>query len=703
MANYRQRRPVMEGDDDWDGGPGLDTVRADQVAAPQTGSMGVAPVGGVGQLDPNAVPGAAAPMGTSNGWEYIPPDSSMVEFGQAPSLGGWRNIPAGTPWLVPGSPDKNPDQANAERGWTKLTNFDPSGIGVDVYKDAGGNYFSGPPDVGTPLTPEQARNEIAGRATAVKQSEIHNQSDPGAGPALAALFAATVIGPAAFSSMASSSPAYLTMADTAGGLIPEFGSSAAYNAAIGSGVGLETVAATGYEGLSGLTAAEANAAAQAGAGLETAGGAATGYEGLSGLTQAEANAAATEGAAASGAGAAAAGAGAGTYAPVVDSVAGPAGMAGATGYAATAGAGLTLAEGLRTAGTLAGAVTAVNSVLGDPLKLNETADKAKQAATDASTASAEYTRQMADIAKQQWDFYKTNYQPVEIGLIKQAAQAGSPEEFARARGAANADVTGSFDRARKDIVRDSQAHGINPASGAAQSTEGSIRLAEGASRAGALTGADNLTRNLMWSKGLDVANLGRNIPGQSSSALANAANTSNQSANVNSLIGQAERAQNSKIIQNMGYGLNTVGDAIDKYGPTVKKWFGYSRGGRVMEGKSSRIFGPHMRHYAAGGSVDDQGLNPNDMGMPQDASQMGMMTGPGNETSDSIPAVVDGQEPAALSTNEFVMNSEVPKMSGEEILEAINQAGLAKRQGAGLEPKRFAAGGRVNRRACSGL
>ena len=76
--------------------------------------------------------------------------------------------------------------------------------------------------------------------------------------------------------------------------------------------------------------------------------------------------------------------------------------------------------------------------------------------------------------------------------------------------------------------------------------------------------------------------------------------------------------------------------------------------------------------YANGGGVGMQGLEPSQTNRT--------MMGPGTEVSDSIPATVDGQKPAALSSGEFVMSAEVPKLSGEEILQAINQAGLEKRE-----------------------
>jgi len=362
-------------------------------------------------------------------------------------------------------------------------------------------------------------------------------------------------------------------------------------------------------------------------------------------------------------------------------------------------------------------------------------DDGGSAASDAAAASSNTASQ---ISQAQWNYYLQNYQPLETSLIKQASEAGSPEEFARARGAANADVTGAFDTARKQTLNRMQSFGINPGSPAYQSTAASTDIAEGAAKAGALTMADRNTRNLAYSKGLDVVGLGRGIPAQSAASSANAANTA-------SLISRNDFLRNQENMRNAGYGLNTIGTAAEK-------WFGKGRsqggwdeqypsdgnyegsligvfadGGMVipekyrhvaakavaaenmrrMKRRKAGAMTPHMKgRFANGGGVGMQGME------PRDASMMGEMRGPGTETSDSIPATIDGQQPARLSDGEFVVSAEAVDLTGEEILEAINRAGLEKR---GLEPRgqddeqmdagmpAYKHGGRVSRYACGGL
>ncbi len=383
---------------------------------------------------------------------------------------------------------------------------------------------------------------------------------------------------------------------------------------------------------------------------------------------------------------------------------------------------------LGTIGAVVGIATGLNSLFGG----DRGSDASDAAATSANTAS--------QISSAQWNYYLQNYQPLETGLIKQASEAGSPEEFARARGAANADVTGAFDQSRKQTLNRMQSFGINPGSPAYQSAAASTDIAEGATRAGALTMADRNTRNLAYSKGLDVVGLGRNIPAQSAASSLNAANTGLAASNL-------QFNQNQRNMANAGYGLNTIGTAAEKWFGTnrtqpintmaggtpgsYQNWGndeGYADGGMVIPEKYRHVASkavatehmrrmkrhkakpmtPHMKgRFASSGSIGMQGMEAND------ASMMGKMDGPGTETSDSIPAVIEGEKPARLSDGEFVVSAEAVDLTGEEILEAINKAGLQKR---GLEPREvedeeqtdagmpvYKHGGKVSRYACGGL
>lgn len=79
----------------------------------------------------------------------------------------------------------------------------------------------------------------------------------------------------------------------------------------------------------------------------------------------------------------------------------------------------------------------------------------------------------------------------------------------------------------------------------------------------------------------------------------------------------------------------------------------FGGGGRLLKGPSDPAQGG-LRKYAGGGMVD----------------------GPGTTTSDSVPAMVNGVQPAALSDGEGVLNAEAVQLVGEDFVHRINAAGL---------------------------
>jgi hypothetical protein len=454
-------------------------------------------------------------------------------------------------------------------------------------------------------------------------------------------------------------------------------------------------------------------------------------------------------------------------------------------------------------------------------------------------AATNATNLSTAINANQWDYYVNNYRPAETLRINRAVAAGSPEEQARARGAANADVTGAFNTAEKDTARRMQSFGINPGSPAYQASMASGDLMKGATTAGALTSADRSTQARADALLADVTNTGRNIPSNAAAGLNSSATANLNNARVSSGVNAANQAAT-------GYGLNSVrplvnaaadwfgtsgsnagtsgvdvfGNNTDRYvssalgsgtpfdadigfaeggtvtvkqiagrsagtvsvtegadrvaaapaeaqtsltkaerdartaktnqGPTdpaMRRQMGlpplkFADGGAVIDAERtgpmsydatsvksvlqsrglndvvahtqahgaaarhrSRAITPHMRRFAEGGGVGRQGM-PDDSDMGQDVSaQNAEIQGPGGPTDDAIPAEIDGQQPAALSSGEFVVNADAVELTGEEILAAINEAGLRKRQQHGLDsqqgqqmPQGFADGGNVESR-----
>lgn len=79
----------------------------------------------------------------------------------------------------------------------------------------------------------------------------------------------------------------------------------------------------------------------------------------------------------------------------------------------------------------------------------------------------------------------------------------------------------------------------------------------------------------------------------------------------------------------------------------------FGGGGRLIKGPSSPASGG-LRSYAAGGLV----------------------RGPGTGSSDSIPATIEGVQPARLSNGEAVLNAEAVDLVGEDFIHRLNAAAL---------------------------
>lgn len=99
-------------------------------------------------------------------------------------------------------------------------------------------------------------------------------------------------------------------------------------------------------------------------------------------------------------------------------------------------------------------------------------------------------------------------------------------------------------------------------------------------------------------------------------------------------------------------------DALRDFNPLV---LGYADGGAVQGDVFSRVLA-----FAGGGMIPDvEGDG------EMEAIPGRLIEGPGTGTSDSIPAMIDGQTPAALSAGEFVIPAAVVKHYGVDFFEKL--------------------------------
>lgn len=294
-------------------------------------------------------------------------------------------------------------------------------------------------------------------------------------------------------------------------------------------------------------------------------------------------------------------------------------------------------------------------------------------------------------ADDQWNQYKTMFQPVENQMVTDAMNFDSPERQAQVAAQAGADVTGAYNGALASNQRNMERMGVNPNSGKFAAINNETALAQAKDTAGAMNTARNntITQGMALRQG--AAQFGRNMPNTGLAAdsvalnggnaavgnLATGANLNNAGVNTASnLFGGA--ANSNASAANIGLGqyqgqlnawqgqqsaLEGIGQLAGTLGSAAM--FTALRSGGIIGGRRS---GFRMPRYF-GGSLGGYRRRRYSTG--------GMIEGPGTGTSDSVPAVTEQGEPLAVSNGEAVLNQEAVSIVGEDFVHRINAAGLS--------------------------
>lgn len=302
----------------------------------------------------------------------------------------------------------------------------------------------------------------------------------------------------------------------------------------------------------------------------------------------------------------------------------------------------------------------------------------------------------ADRAKSEWEIYNSLYLPAERQYVEKMTNWDTPDRRTQRIQEAVADVNRGYDAAGGTLERNLARSGVRPGGDGYVQAMGDLTRARAADTAG----ATNTTRRQVENEGIAglerVTNIGRGRPSTSFAAdqlaltagnSANA-NTNQSTATTNAGLSSAQGWFNTGVgalnsagsLQNTAYRNQSDNSAgIGKLIGQIFDW-GFADGGLVRRGGRAK---QPMGGYADGGLVRkaerklQKHMGP--MMRSHGYAEGGLVRGPGTETSDSIPAVIDGQEPTALSTGEAVLNAEAVQLVGEQFVERINQVGLERR------------------------
>jgi hypothetical protein len=166
-------------------------------------------------------------------------------------------------------------------------------------------------------------------------------------------------------------------------------------------------------------------------------------------------------------------------------------------------------------------------------------------------AQAEQMRQARDY----YNELEQVYRPLERGLVREAQQfdtEAAREQLARQ---AAADAARAFGVTQDASRRAAASMGVNPASGRFAGMGIQTDLGLAANRAAAMTGARERAENLGYARRLDVAGLGRNLPGISTAAYGGATGAGSAAAGT-------YMAPGNQFMTGMGQGAGTIGTGL---------------------------------------------------------------------------------------------------------------------------------------------
>jgi hypothetical protein len=178
----------------------------------------------------------------------------------------------------------------------------------------------------------------------------------------------------------------------------------------------------------------------------------------------------------------------------------------------------------------------------------EMAPLARRVSESMISAQDEQTRQARDY----YEDYRTTFRPVEQGLVRDVQEFNTEafrEQLARQ---AAAEAGRAFGVTQQASERAMASMGVNPASGRFAGIQAQNQLGLAASRAGAMTGARERAEQVGYARRLDVAGLGRGLPGLSTAAYSGA--TGAGGAGINTAM-----APGNQYMAGMGQGISTIG------------------------------------------------------------------------------------------------------------------------------------------------
>lgn len=174
---------------------------------------------------------------------------------------------------------------------------------------------------------------------------------------------------------------------------------------------------------------------------------------------------------------------------------------------------------------------------------------------DIANAQRQAQEEQMRQARDYYEYMQSTYRPVEKGLVAEAQRFDTEGYREQLAAKAAADAGRAFSATQQAQQRAMGAMGVNPASGRFASMQNQANLGLAAQRAAAMTGTRQQAQQMGYARKLDVAGLGRGLPGASTAAYGSATG-------AGSAAGQSFMAPANQFNQGFGQGAGTIGQGL---------------------------------------------------------------------------------------------------------------------------------------------
>ena len=206
---------------------------------------------------------------------------------------------------------------------------------------------------------------------------------------------------------------------------------------------------------------------------------------------------------------------------------------------------------------------------------NKNANKSMDQQGSAIAAQNQIAQQQLDMAKEQYDYYKTTYRPLEEEIVSNAGISSAEQQEMVTK--AGLTTQSAFDNAEASRNRNLQRMGINPNSGAYAENTRKTAISKAVAKANSQNTARATAEQMDYSQKAAAVGLGKGLSSSSANLMSSASSNYASQASSYGLNAQMYGQQASGAVQ-MGMGI--AGAAMGSYGSynDQGKWEGSADG-----------------------------------------------------------------------------------------------------------------------------